>query len=84
MVHMFEFFYTTLSSIRLPIFRSIWCTNLTCFPIFWILLPVIHQDHRSVYCVNFVHTRIDVLDSRDYKLGGINSWQGYHGQLGKK
>jgi hypothetical protein len=31
-----------------------------------------------------VHTRIDVLDSRDYNLGGINTWQMYHGQLGKK
>jgi hypothetical protein len=31
-----------------------------------------------------VHTRIDVLDSMDYKLGGLNRWQAYHGQLGKK
>uniref|UniRef100_A0A0A9MY68 Uncharacterized protein n=1 Tax=Arundo donax TaxID=35708 RepID=A0A0A9MY68_ARUDO len=26
-------------------------------------LPVLHKDHWTVYCLNMIHTRIDVLDS---------------------
>ncbi|CAL4955067.1 unnamed protein product [Urochloa decumbens] len=29
------------------------------------LLPVMEEEHYSVYCINFIHDRIDVLDSSE-------------------
>ncbi|OEL16487.1 hypothetical protein BAE44_0022494, partial [Dichanthelium oligosanthes] len=26
-------------------------------------LPVMEEEHYSIYCINFIHNRIDVLDS---------------------
>ncbi|CAN6209191.1 unnamed protein product [Urochloa humidicola] len=48
-----------------------------------ILLPVLHMQHWSVYCVNFGQSRIDVLDSMDYSSDGDNSWDSYHSHMGK-
>uniref|UniRef100_K3YDD2 Ubiquitin-like protease family profile domain-containing protein n=1 Tax=Setaria italica TaxID=4555 RepID=K3YDD2_SETIT len=39
-----------------------------------ILLPVLHQHHWSVYCVNFGQSRIDVLDSMLYTPESDNNW----------
>ncbi|CAL4996256.1 unnamed protein product [Urochloa decumbens] len=48
-----------------------------------ILLPVLHRQHWSVYCVNLGQSRIDVLDSMDYSSDGDNSWDSYHSHMGK-
>jgi len=41
-------------------------------------LPVMEEDHYSVYCINFIHDRIDVLDSipEDHTI--------YHNVLGDR
>nr|TKW02610.1 hypothetical protein SEVIR_8G251600v2 [Setaria viridis] len=49
-----------------------------------ILLPVLHQHHWSVYCVNFGQSRIDVLDSMLYTPESDNNWDKYHLEFGKK
>ena len=42
------------------------------------LLPVMEEGHYSIYCINFIHDRIDVLDSspEDHKV--------YHQVLGDR
>uniref|UniRef100_K3Z0L8 Ubiquitin-like protease family profile domain-containing protein n=1 Tax=Setaria italica TaxID=4555 RepID=K3Z0L8_SETIT len=27
------------------------------------LLPILEEEHYSIYCINFIHDRIDLLDS---------------------
>ncbi|XP_062213565.1 uncharacterized protein LOC133914479 [Phragmites australis] len=42
-----------------------------------VFLSMCHREHISVYCINFRHTRIDVLDSLDYKSIGTE-WEQHH------
>lgn len=49
-----------------------------------ILLPVMHQHHWSVYCVNFDQSRIDILDSMDHNFNCNSSWDMFHSHMGKK
>ncbi|KAL6648104.1 hypothetical protein ACP70R_012328 [Stipagrostis hirtigluma subsp. patula] len=47
-----------------------------------IFIPLWHRSHWSVYVINLIHLRIDILDSADY--GGVlgdTSWADHHQSL---
>ena len=58
--------------------------NTHHFSTMQILLPVMHQHHWSVYCVNFDQSRIDILDSMDHNFNCNSSWDMFHSHMGKK
>ncbi|KAF0922195.1 hypothetical protein E2562_028788 [Oryza meyeriana var. granulata] len=45
-----------------------------------IILPVLNNDHWSLYIINFLHERVDILDSKDYNLIGMEASK-QHGEL---
>jgi Ulp1 family protease len=57
--------------------------HINMYHIMQIFLPVLHQHHWSVYCVNFEQTRIDVLDPM-HPTHECEKWDKHHSELGKK
>ncbi|KAL6591826.1 hypothetical protein ACP70R_049689 [Stipagrostis hirtigluma subsp. patula] len=49
-----------------------------------IMIPVLHSSHWVVYCVNIVHSRIDVLDSMDYSSKGGTTFDEWHRNVGQR
>ncbi|EEC67566.1 hypothetical protein OsI_34910 [Oryza sativa Indica Group] len=48
-----------------------------------VIVPVIHHNHWTLYCVNRNHGRIDVFDSNNYPA--LNTeYKDHHGDLGRR
>ena len=62
-------FVATRWSVRLQFataFYSVVLTSACPLPLYQIFVPIRDGDHYFVYCFNFIHTQIDVLDLNDY------------------
>ncbi|KAF0930964.1 hypothetical protein E2562_038372, partial [Oryza meyeriana var. granulata] len=48
-----------------------------------LLVPILHRQHWSLYGINFVHSRIDIMDSNDYDLIGTLPGK-HHSELARR